>query len=448
MQASAVDEIESILGETEGEAFSDIMNELWVSLNELSKHPEGLETRANFIQNASIFVERSNLVMEQINDYQKNLNSEVLDNVDRINEIGKEINSLNSKVSQGELGIANANDYRDQRNQLIDELSSLVNISYREESDGTVMVNVENVPFVVEGNYFPMNTVQAEAFSDLVVPNWPHLDVQVFNFDNPVGPEYENDIGTLKGMIMARGTRNANYTDLQDQTVYEDEIKNSIVMTAQAQFDNLIHGIVTMVNNIVSPNTSGSPSGLDTANAPYGLDGSQGNEIFVRKYMDRYDETTGNYNEEDASNVYSLYAAGNIEVNPEVLSNYNLIALSSTNNYDGDTTVVQSMLDAWDTSFSTLEPGSTASMNFNEYYQDFVGNLGAVGNVATLQMNNQELMVLQIDNERLSLTGVSTDEELGNMMKYQHAYNAAARVVTVVDSMIEQVVTSLGLVGR
>ena len=63
-------------------------------------------------------------------------------------------------------------------------------------------------------------------------------------------------------------------------------------------------------------------------------------------------------------------------------------------------------------------------------------------------MSNQETLTVQIDNQRSQLMGVSSDEELGNMMKYQHAYNAAARVVSTVDSMIEQVVTSLGLVGR
>ncbi len=71
-----------------------------------------------------------------------------------------------------------------------------------------------------------------------------------------------------------------------------------------------------------------------------------------------------------------------------------------------------------------------------------------MGYIATSQMENQDLMSTQIDNQRNMLMGVSSDEELGNMMKYQHAYNAASRVVTVVDQMIEQIVTSLGLVGR
>lgn len=450
-QADAVAEIETILGETEGEAFSTMMDNLWESINELSKHPEGLETRGSFIQNAVVFVEKANLIMEQIDDYQTNLNAEIISNVDRINEIGQSIDELNDQISKAEVSGANANDYRDQRNLLLDELSGMVNITYREEADHTVMVNIENVPFVIKGLSYEMDVTQAEPFSDLVVPNWPHLDREVFNTADPVGPAYDNDIGSLKGMVLARGTRSADYTDLADEDVYENEIEGSIVMQAQAQFDNLIHGIVTMVNDLVAPNTATDPAYLDTASAPFGLDGSQGNEVFVRKYMDRYDETsvpTGQFNEEDPTNIYSLYSAGNIEVNPDILANFNLIALSSVDGSDGDNTVVETMLEAWDATFSSLEPEASSAMNFKDYYIGFVGNLGSIGNVATSQMENQELMSTQIDNQRTSLTGVSSDEELGNMMKYQHAYNAAARVVTVVDSMIEQVVTSLGKVGR
>lgn len=439
-QAKAVEEIETIIGETEGESFSEMLDDVWVSLNELAKHPDGLETRGSFIQNSVIFIEKAELVMEQINDYQTDLNQEVKNSVDRINEIGAGIVELNGTISKAEISGANANDYRDQRNLLVDELSGMVNVRYREDADSSLMISVENVPFVIKGNFYKMDVVQAEAQSELVVPNWSHLNEPVFNFENPVGPSYDNDIGLLKGMIMARGTRSANYSDLQDVDHYQDTIKDSVVMQVQAQFDNLIHGIVTMVNDMVAPNTTGTPAYLDTANAPYGLNGSQGTEIFVRTNMPRYDETTGEYNEEDASNIYSLYSTGNIEINPDVLGDYSLIGLSSQEGYDGDNTVVQSILDAWDEDFSTLEPGSSSRMSFKDYYIGFVGNIGSIGSLTMSQMENQELMSIQIDNQRTMLTGVSSDEELGNMMKYQHAYNAAARMVTVIDSMMEQVV--------
>jgi len=446
-KAEASNEIQTILGEIEGESFSKTLDNLWASLNELEKHPDGLETRGLFIQNAVIFAEKANLIMEQLNTYQEDMNKDVFTAVSRINKLGKEINRLNDVISMAEVSGGNANDYRDQRNVHLDELSKLVKVSYREDKDGNMMVNVENVPFVLKGGWREMNTMQAEPFSTLVVPGWPHLDEPVFNFDNPVGPSYDNDIGELKGMVMARGSRHADYRDLQSTTIYENKVKDSIIMTAQAQFDNLVHGIVTMINDVVAPNT-GIPPQLDTATAPFGLNGQQGVEIFSRRYMERYDSTTGNYNEEDFTNHYSLYSAGNLVINSDVLKDYDILGFSAHEGDDGDGSVISTLLTKWKEPFGVLEPGATGTMNIREYYTGFIGNVGNRGFTAKNQADNQKLMALQIDNQRTMLSGVSSDEELGNMMKYQHAYNAAARVITVVDKMIEQVVSSLGLVGR
>lgn len=446
-QASAVEEVEIILGEIEGESFSKILDNLWISINELAKHPDGLETRGSFVQSAVMFVDRANLIMEQLSEYQDNLNTKIETSVSRINTIGKEIYKLNDVIVKQELSGGNANDYRDRRNSLLDELSSLVNISYREDKYGNVLVQAENVPFVTLSGATEIGLREAVPFSNLKEPYWVSLDTPLFNLDTTIAPEYNNDKGTLKGLLLARGTKQANYTDMANAATYETEIKPSIIMNAQAQFDNLIHGIVTMINDILSPSNPPVPPStvptLDAANAPYGLDGSQGIELFKRISMDRYSDTV-----EDPANEYSLYSAGNLEINPEILSDYDKLCLSKVLGEKGDNQIVADIIRKWDEPFSPLEPSGAAVMNFRDYYNSYVSEIGNVGSVANNQRTNQNLMATQIDNQRSSLTGVSSDEELSNMMKYQHAYNASARVVTVVDQMIEQIVTSLGIVGR
>lgn len=450
-QFNAIEEIETIFGETENESFAKVINDVWESINELAKNPSGLETRGAFVQNTVLFVNRANLIMDQLNDYQYNLNENVVDMVDRINNIGEQIHNLNDMIVKQELSGGTANDYRDQRNTLVDELSELVNISYREDKSGNLIVRVENVDFVTADNYNKMGLTEAESLSPLVVPVWEHLGgTKVYNLDMPTSPQYNNDIGALKGLIMARGSRNANYTDV-DLATYEIEVKPYTIMNAQAQFDKLIHGIVTMINDLVSPNNQtavGPPPvfELDGANAPYGLDGSQGIEIFKRKYVDRYTGTV--YNQEDSSNINTLYSASNIEINQEVLMDYDKICISSTVDDVSDTTVVDNMLKKWKEPFSSIEPGLSSQLNFNEYYNEYISGIGNIGSYASNQMSNQELMTMQIDNKRNSFMAVSSDEELSNMIKYQHAYNAAAKVISVLDTMIEQVVMSTGIVGR
>ncbi|PKM94913.1 MAG: flagellar hook-associated protein FlgK [Firmicutes bacterium HGW-Firmicutes-1] len=454
-QNNAIEEIETILGETEGESFSKVLNNLWQSLNEISKNPDGLETRGALVQNAVLFINRANLISNQLNSYQDNMNSQVMDMVKEINHIGEQINDLNGIIVKAELSGGQANDYRDQRNSLIDKLSTMVDVNYKEDLKGNVLVQIEGMEFVSIGGYNKMGIAAAEPFSTLVKPIWTHLsgtNNDVFDYATPINTENDNDKGKLKGLLLGRGTRAANYTDMQNLATYQSNIKPSIIMNAQAQFDNLVHGVVTMMNNVIAPNIEILPATvpptyeLDTVNAPYGLDGSQGIELFSRKSMTRY--TAGVYNDEDPANTYSLYSAGNIAVNQAILDDYDKICLSGTMMDLSDNTFIQKMITKWQEPFSAIEPGLTSKLNFNAYYNDYISVIGNNGNSVYNKMSNQEQMVIQINNQRSSRMEVSSDEELSNMIKFQHAYNAAAKVVSTLDQMMEQVVKSTGLVGR
>jgi flagellar hook-associated protein 1 FlgK len=189
-----------------------------------------------------------------------------------------------------------------------------------------------------------------------------------------------------------------------------------------------------MINDTLAP--------VGGTTGPYGLNGEQGHEIFSRQYIDDRNVT------EDDTNEYTLYSAGNLKMNEEVVLDYNKIGLSREIGVDGDSSVVEEMLEKWQTPFSNIDPSLNGELNFVDYYNSFVSGVGTMGSGTNNQVANQQLLTGQIDNQRNQMTGVSSDEELSNMMKYQHAYNAASRVVSVVDDMIERVVNQTGLVGR
>jgi flagellar hook-associated protein 1 FlgK len=90
--------------------------------------------------------------------------------------------------------------------------------------------------------------------------------------------------------------------------------------------------------------------------------------------------------------------------------------------------------------------GNTTTMN--EYYNSFVGGLGITTNESESFSQNFELLVQQIDNQRQAVQGVSLDEEMANLIKTQHAYDAAARVITAMDEALDTVIGGMGLVGR
>ena len=104
----------------------------------------------------------------------------------------------------------------------------------------------------------------------------------------------------------------------------------------------------------------------------------------------------------------------------------------------------QTLAAVWEKSEITLSPNSTGTCTFGEYYAQMIGELGTVGSVYDSTSTTLEGTATAIDNKRTQVTGVSSDEELTNMIKYQNAYNAASRYINVVSEMIDVLLTGLG----
>jgi flagellar hook-associated protein 1 FlgK len=482
-QYKAVSEIEGLFGELEGVQFQNTMKEFWEALQELSREPDNIVARASFVQTAVSFVERAENISKQMKDYQVNLNTMITDSVNRINDIGNEIKELNIKIRHYEsAGVEKANDLRDQRNLLLDELGKNINITYKEDPTGVVTVNLEGMPFVTEDWVYHMDTTRISEGSEMLKPIWTvHGSIDVFNMDRPPSSIHDTDIGALKGLLMARGHKQANYADIPVQERYETEaqyqeavreynnrINPSVIMTVQTQFDQLIHGIVTMINDTLCPNkevtlADGSKIKiLDEENAPVGMDSNRtkGEALFSRKSLPRYmdeqeiqilneDGTIENkmvriYMEENSSDNYSMFTLGEIEVNPVILRDTYYMPLSKndgTGAYDME--MAQKLLSNWQKPFATLSPNTLTANNISDYYVSFMAEIANRGEQVNTISMNQASMVASIDNQRAEVTGVSSDEELTNLIKFQHSYNAAARYVNVVSEMLEHIIMNM-----
>lgn len=497
-QYECATEMEEILGETESVAFQDSIEDLWEAMQELCKEPDNIVTRSSFIQTAVSFIERAETVYTEIKEYQLNLNTNIRNTVDRINEIADEIKQLNGEIQKYEAsGMEQANDYRDARNLLLDELGGLAQISYKEQANGVVTVMLENQMLVSEDLVYHMDTRLLDNDTGMIEPYWPSFgDIPVFNFNPLPSSEANTDLGSLKGLLLVRGDKVGKHTDIPvepDKADYTDEsgyfykddyeeayreyekqvevfnreIEGSAIVTVQAEFDQLIHGIVTTINDLLCPNKEVTTAEgekiliFDAENAPVGMDEdfTPGEALFNRKSMARYEKTTAvievngifqevevwKYNEEDASNNYSLFTLGEIEVNENIMKDPSLIPLSS-NDKTGDYSVkiCEELLTKWQESFSKLNPNEYKAHNFNEYYTEMIGALATRGEKFRNIYQGQETLVNSVENQRLSVTAVSSEEELTNMIRYQQAYNASARYISVVSQMLEHLLNSLG----
>lgn len=433
----AIDEMETIFGEPHGEALSKTINDFWSQTQKLATNPSGIEERMAFIQSADVFVKQANHIQNQLIEYQNNLNTQVKDTIKNVNNLTKDIQSLNESIAYYEINGDHANDLRDQRNLLLDELSSIMEIQYREEKDGRVIVTGEGVTLVDKQFRAEMTTAQAAPGSPFVKPIWKDLGTDVYRMDRAATSISGRDTGKLKSLLMMRGNGPANSdTDWEDIAINDklsvDSDANAyLIPKIQKEFDIFINTLAETINEVFNPSVGDKPWGQ-------GVGKEQGTVLFVAiRPTIPGDLTSG-------------MGAGNIQVNPELLKSggYNFLPTSMTGD-ESDTQVIESLLEKWNEDRDWFEEIDDASplkktATFRAFYSELIAELGAEGSEATGRAQEKIILIADIDNSRQSMGGVSTDEEMTNMMKYQYSYNAAARMITVLDGMMDTVINRMG----
>lgn len=83
----------------------------------------------------------------------------------------------------------------------------------------------------------------------------------------------------------------------------------------------------------------------------------------------------------------------------------------------------------------------------DDYFSSIAGQLGVQTQEAERQSKNAQLLTEQVDLSRQSVSGVSLDEEMSNLIKFQHAYSAASRFMTTFDQLLDKLINSTGRVG-
>ncbi len=501
---SGILEVEDILGELDGAAFKNSVSGLWTSMQELAKDPSDTVNMSMFVSKAASFMENAAAVYKSFQEYQNNLNRQVKDAVEDINSIGNRIYELNKAIMKIESGgLENANDLRDERDQLLDMLSGYGNIDYTEEKNHAVTIRFNGADFVTEGHVYEMQ-LHTDKDTGFVTPYWNQLlrfktdangnrvpdyeNAAVFNLKDDISTAANTDVGSLRALLLARGDHVANYTDLDvklgtdikldklgikagdyDEKAglkyYEDNISKSIIMNVQAEFDNIVHAIVTKVNEVLAENCDpktkylcnedGSPLQMfqKTNSSSYEKVVLSSDEVTKLKaqgvklyeiYNDdeeRIPNVYWRYIEEDANAPYSLYNAENAKINQKLVQTPAMLGFTKEES-SVDFNIGEKLVKAFQEEGIYLNPKATDISSFENCYIDLIRQASTSGYVFQGLYEFEQLAIEQADNERQTVIGVSSDEELEHMIMYQNAYNAASRYINVINSLLD---TLLGM---
>ncbi len=444
VSVSTIEEVEDLFQELQGKTFSSAIKNLWESVQELAKDPSNSVNQGVFVQRCNEFITRGKAVYEGLCEYQDNLNYKIKQQVDTINEYGKAIRDLNEEIIKIESAkVEHANDLRDQRNQLIDELSAMGNISYYEDVDGNVIVQFEGNDFVKEDSVSEIGLL-ADEQTGFYTPYWVNLadrtknppdisSAKVFDMTREISMVAGTDIGSLKSMLYARGDHRATYKDLEDKAAYNRDISQSVIMNVQAEFDQLINGVVTGINDVLK----------QAAEA----EGAYPDSTYLR------DEATGKpyqlfemaVEEKDASgNVIDNFSIGNILINGKLKQAPSLLGFIRPSDDKADQYTADKLKEVFTNEDYTLNPNVETKTNLVNYYNNLISQVSNNGSVMRGISENQQVTVDNIAAAREQVLGVSSDEELSNMIMFQNAYNAASRYINVISEMLEHIISTLG----
>lgn len=423
--AVAVEEIENLFQELEGRAFAGAISNLWTSVQEMAKDPGNAVNQGVFVQRCSEFLSRANAVYTGLCEYQDNLNYQVMQQVNTMNAYAKRISELNQEIVKIESGkVEHANDLKDERNQLIDELSSMGYIDVREDADGNALIRLEGKDFVKADSYNEI-CLYADKETGFYTPYWKQLaetnivngieevnieGAELFNMQQIISTDRNTDIGALKAMLVARGDRRATHKDL-DPAYYDKDIKQSIIMNVQAEFDQLVNKLTTAINKVFADPATG-----------------QAYTIF--------NTMTGSTDPADFS-VENIIINGTIKQAPSLLG-----FKKPDGKIDQETADI--LKDIFTEEAYTLNPNVKTATNFINYYNNLISQVANTGSALWGISENQQLTVDSIAAAREQVLGVSSDEEMSNMVMFQNAYNASSRYINVISEMLEHIIVSLG----
>jgi flagellar hook-associated protein 1 FlgK len=449
----ALEEIEFLLDEMNGETFQGSLENLWTAVQELSKDPGSAVTQGLLIERCSEFLARADSVYSGLKDYQLNLNQTVKTKVETINEHAEQIKTLNDRIRYIEVGgFEEANDLRDARNQLVDELAAMANISYSEDVDGNICIQLEGEDLVKRDVVYKIG-LDTDPSTGFYTPFWIHnatwtlnsdgervYDIsgaKVFDMEQVISSDLNTDVGSLKSTLLARGDHIANFTDLEEEN-YKNSISQSVVMNVMAEFDRLIHNIATTMNKVLADNADVTTGYLCDPVTGQPL------QIFQKIASDGYD-ASGNFIEEEPYTDHArLYTIDNLQINQKLLQQPTLLGfIKPDESIDYDT--MTEMKEAFMAESNVLNPTVKKYSNFVDYYGDLISQVANSGSVYGSILTNQQETVDSTFSAREQVIGVSHDEELTNMVKYQNAYNAASRYINVIDEMLEHILNTLGV---
>lgn len=403
-------QLQGIFPEPSTSGLSSQMTAFWNSWQALADDPTNQGARAQVQQTGVALTSALNSDAQQLTEAQQTADNYVATDVTSINTMAQQIATLNGQIAAVSASQQQPNDLLDQRDLLIDQLSNIIPITYTTATNGEVTINLATqVPGsttlqVARPSEAPLVSGTSTNLLKSVVMGVPTYADGSAYMDPVLFPTQPAPIG---------GTMGASI-----------QLRDSIIGGAK--------GLISQLNTIAQ-------ALAETVNVQHAT-GYDANGITNKPFFNVAPPAaslTAPY-----TSVGTVTAA-NITVDPAIVASVQAIAASSSANSPGDGTNAQAI------SNLRSAPGAAGSplpgITIQQGYDNLITVLGSSAQLAHTNNQSQGTVMQSLTAQRQSIGGVNQDEQMTLLIQFQHSYEAAARVVTTVDSMLDTIVNHMGL---
>lgn len=451
-------EIEAVFNEPSDSGFNTTINDFFDSMQELGKDPSSDAVRAVVREKGVTLTKYFNSTAEHFEKVQSDINGMIRVKVQEVNSLAKQIRDVNVQVRSLELDGSKANDLRDQRALLVDRLSKLVNIEASEYATGRYSGGSAELKFSVSisGKTLVDDKDVSEISLELREENLNDEDVDgLYGVSWADGNSLQIRGGELKGLFDVRDGNDGEGESPYFKGVpfYQRKLNEFVRTFAMA----INEGYLDVNNNgIIESNEDGIGHADGYKKNSIEGDKSSGIRFFTMldadeknidssEFLNGADSVSDNtftpLNEKVDSVVgrYQNLTAKNFAVSKDIFSSFDNISISGKAGKNGNIDTLTKILDVRHNSelFSEGAP--------EDFMKSLVSTLGIDTQQAIRISENQQSVVEQVKNRRMSDSGVSLDEEMANLVKFQHTYNASAKMISTMTEIYETLINKLGI---
>ncbi len=521
--------VEDVYNEPKETSVRGHMDRFWESWQELSLHPEEMASRRQVIQRGKSLIESIHRRYNQLSDIRDMADQDIRSQVERINSILSDVGKLNKEIVKVEAMGDNPNDLLDERDRLVKELSSMLNITVdgRDPDEFTIHTGGLHLLQGSVAHYLDTEAnTQNGGYSDVV---WRHNGEQLNPESGSLGSLLELRDGDLREEIQSLDTMTMNFIDMVNENhrdgyglngktglnFFEEypavnNVAGNYDRNGDGELDSSYIFRITGSNSLDSEQQIGL-EGTITLNGPQGpvqvnYEPTDTVSEVVERINNSGAEVTARLNRENRLSLKATPAAQEenpdfvmrqVEDTGQFLTGYAGLLSGSgpEGGYQWDQTDAVTALQGGNTDYAVAplnnpsgwievnrevveEPASIAAgfgengqpanagdsstaraiaslrnsdvmvgkhKNFDEYFSQAVANVGLKGEEAERSLETEREMMKELETMKDSISGVNIDEELSNMIKFQHGYAAASRFVSEVDKMLETIINRMGV---